>query len=102
MTVTFSLTESHIQVLRFIVLESPTFILSMPKYDDIPEVAEALKATNGYADDLARLEFLQDVSAEAPIKIADLEKDKGRKHRIFVITRGGISFFRELSNPLVN
>ena len=102
MTVTLSLTESHLQILRFVVLQTPTFILGQSRYDDPPEIAEGIRVSNAHTDDLVKLEFLQDVSAEAPIKLADLEKEHGRKHRVFVLTRGGIEFFHELSNPRVN
>lgn len=102
MTYTAELTDSHLQILRFIVLETPTFILSLPQEGDDPEVAEGIRISNRHTDDLARLEFLQDVSAEVPIKIADLEKKSGRKYRVFVVTKGGITFFNELSNPRVN
>lgn len=96
------LNETHLQIMRFICKQQPTYILGQLKEGDPPEVEERIITSNQYTNDLVELGFLKDISDVARYDLEKLEESRGRKHRILTVTQQGLLFFDEVTHPTIN
>lgn len=102
MTVHTELSQTHLQIMHYVIAHAPTYILGQLKDDDTPEAAERIKVSNQSTDDLIALGLLEEFSSDAQDMLDTLEKARNRKHRIFRATQLGRAFFKETASQSVN
>jgi len=102
MTATAEITVTQMQIMADVATRMHTFIIGVPIEGDPEGNRIRMTVAASEADQLVTLGFLEDLTEQTSMMLADLEQATGRKHRVFNITEMGKSFFRSSVSQLVN